>query len=136
MADWSLSKAASSQDLGSARSAEAMDILRRAQTAGAKSGKIEKAAQNFESLLVGHWLEQAEKSFAEVPGTDPDQEADSSREQFMSIACESLAQGITRSGGLGIARMVSSGLKRAADEKASNNQAEFEPANRVSGSNH
>ena len=31
------------------------------------TGKIEKAARDFESILVDQWLEQAEKSFATVP---------------------------------------------------------------------
>ncbi len=44
---------------------------RSAARTGTRSEKIDKAARNFESLLVGHWLEQAEKSFASVPGTDP-----------------------------------------------------------------
>ena len=85
---------ANSQDLSSARSSEAVQTLRAAQAQDPK--KIDKAARNFESLLVGHWLEQAEKSFATVPGTDPDQQDDSSRDQFMSIACQSLAQGLSR----------------------------------------
>jgi len=87
--------------------------LRNAQAAGGDPKRIDKAARNFESLLVGHWLEQAEKSFASVPGADPDQKDDSSRDQFMSIACESLAQGLSRNGGFGIAEMIRKGLETA-----------------------
>lgn len=103
----------SSQDLNTARGADAVQTLRRAQ--GQDPKKIDKAARNFESLLVGHWLEQAEKSFASVPGTNPDQQQDSSRDQFMSIACESLAQGLSRTGGFGLAKMISKRLEVAVE---------------------
>lgn len=99
------------QNLDSARGSEAAQALRGAQTGGRDPNKIEKAARNFESLLIGHWLEQAEKSFASVPGTDPDEQNDSSRDQFMSIACESLAQGLSRGSGFGIAAMIRKGLE-------------------------
>ncbi|HVM91859.1 MAG TPA: hypothetical protein VMT67_03550 [Terriglobales bacterium] len=101
------------ENLDAARSAEAMQTLRGAKTAGSDPKKIDKAAHNFESLLIGHWLEQAEKSFASVPGTDPDQKDDSGRDQFMSIACESLAQGLSRNGGFGIAKLISRQLEAA-----------------------
>ena len=101
------------ENLDAARSSEAMQTLRGAKKPGSDPKKIDKAAHNFESLLIGHWLEQAEKSFASVPGTDPDQKDDSSRDQFMSIACESLAQGLSRSGGFGIANLISRQLKAA-----------------------
>ena len=102
---------ADSQNLDSARSSQAVQTLRGARTPGTDPGKIDKAAHNFESLLIGHWLEQAEKSFASVPGTDPDQQNDSGRDQYMSIACESLAQGLSRGKGFGIARMISKKLE-------------------------
>jgi Rod binding domain-containing protein len=94
------------QNLDEARSSQAVQTLRGARSASTDPNKIDKAARNFESLLVGHWLEQAEKSFASVPGTDPAEQDDSSRDQFMSIACESLAQGLSRGRGFGIARMI------------------------------
>lgn len=105
---------AATQDLDATRSSQAVQILRGAQSSTTDPNKIDKAARNFESLLVGHWLEQAEKSFATVPGTDPDEQNDSARDQFMSIACESLAQGLSRSGGFGIARMISRQLEAVA----------------------
>lgn len=104
-----------SQDLSSAQSSQAVKTLRGAQVKGSDPKKINAAAKNFESLLVGHWLEQAEKSFASVPGTDQDEQNDSSREQFMSIACESLAKGLSKNGGFGIAAMISKRLTAAAE---------------------
>jgi Rod binding domain-containing protein len=74
------------------------------------SSKIDKAAHDFESILVGQWLEKAEKSFATVPGTDPDQSSDSAHDQFQSIACEALAKGLSKTGGFGIASMISKHL--------------------------
>ena len=109
------SATSNSQNLDTARSTEAVETLRGAQTPGTKSAKIEKAAKNFESLLVGHWLEQAEKSFASVPGVNQDEQNDSSRNQFMSIACVSLAQGLSKSGGFGIAAMISKHLQSTAE---------------------
>ena len=35
--------------------------------------KIEKGAKEFEAILVGSWLQQAQQSFATVPGADDDQ---------------------------------------------------------------
>ncbi len=84
------------------------------------SSKIDKAAHDFESILVGQFLEKAEKSFATVPGADPDQDRDSGHDQFQSIACQFLAQGLGKTGSFGIASMISKHLaaaeaKRAAD---------------------
>ena len=104
-----------SQDLNSAQSSQAVQTLRGAQARGTDPKKIDNAARSFESLLVGHWLEQAEKSFASVPGTNQDEQNDSSRDQFMSIACESLAKGLSRTGGFGIAAMISKRLEAAAE---------------------
>jgi Rod binding domain-containing protein len=115
MSDVQISKLSSGQDLNSARSLQEVRSLRGAGVPGANSTKIDKAARSFESLLVGHWLEQAEKSFASVPGTDPDEQSDSSRDQFMSIACESLAKGLSKNSGFGIAAMISKNLKIAAE---------------------
>ena len=72
--------------------------------------KIEKAGKDFESILLGSWLQQAEKTFATVPGGDDDEDADSGKDQFQGIAMQALAGSITRSGGIGIARMVSAHL--------------------------
>ncbi|MFZ3264124.1 MAG: hypothetical protein WA172_08990 [Terriglobales bacterium] len=114
MPDLLTSAPSNSQDLNSAQSSQAVQTLRGAQTPGTDPNKVDKAAKSFESLLVGHWLEQAEKSFASVPGTDQDEQSDSSRDQFLSIACESLAQGLSKTGGFGIAAMISKSLATAA----------------------
>src|ERR1700723_3608780 len=88
------------------------DLANSLHTPAAKGrpSKIDKASHDFESILVGQWLEKAEKSFATVPGADPDQDQDSGHDQFQSIACQYMAQGLTKNGGFGIAAMISKHL--------------------------
>jgi Rod binding domain-containing protein len=107
--------------LTQAKSDLAAKSLRNPPTKGSLS-KIDKAAHDFESILVGQWLEKAEKSFATVPGADPDQNQDSGHDQFQSIACQYLAQGLTKNGGFGIATMISKHLT-AVEAKQTGNGA-------------
>jgi Rod binding domain-containing protein len=104
---------AANPSLNQAQGGQAIRSLRSAQEPGADSAKIDKASRDFESILVGEWLNQAEKSFATVPGTDPDQQNDSGHDQFQSIACQSLAQGLSKAGGFGIAAMIRKQLMAA-----------------------
>ncbi len=104
-----------SSSLADAKSNLAVQGLRNQSTKD-NSTKIDKAAHDFESILVGQWLEKAEKSFATVPGSDPDQDKDSGHDQFQSIACQSLAQGLSKAGGFGIAAMISKQLAAAASK--------------------
>jgi Rod binding domain-containing protein len=98
-----------SQSLSQAKSDLATQGLRHG-VAQNDPAKINKASRDFESILIGQWLEQAEKSFGTIPGTDPDQENDSAHDQFQSIACQTLAQGLSKTGGFGIASMISKQL--------------------------
>ena len=109
MSDLTLSPAASTQNLTQARSTQALNILQSPKNGD--SAKIDKAAKDFESILIGEWLEKAEKSFGSVPGADPDQENDSGYGQFQSIGCQFLAEGLSKAGGIGIASMISKHLK-------------------------
>jgi len=77
--------------------------------------KIEKAGKDFESILLGSWLQQAEQSFAKVPGGDGTDDDDSSKDQFQGIAMQALAGSLTASGGIGIANMITKSLHKAAD---------------------
>ncbi len=98
---------AGGQNLAQSRSEQTLRALRTGAGSDPTSkAKVQKAAQDFESVLVGQWLEQAEKSFATVPGGDPDQQADPGHDQLQSIAMQSLATSLTKSGGLGIASMI------------------------------
>lgn len=73
-----------------------------------ETAKIEKSAKDFESLLLSNWLQQAEQTFARLPGADDDE--DPAKDQFQGIAMQSLGASMTASGGIGIARMISKNL--------------------------
>ena len=73
--------------------------------------KVGDASQDFESVLLGQWLQEAEDSFGSVPGGE-DESADGS--QMKAFAMQHLAQEITRSGGIGIARIVEGALTKSA----------------------
>jgi Rod binding domain-containing protein len=79
--------------------------------------RIEQSAQQFESILVGTWLKEAQQSFASVPGGDTDRDAGG--EQMMSLGVQSLSTSMAASGGLGIGKMIAKAMHAAADrEKA------------------
>jgi Rod binding domain-containing protein len=75
------------------------------------SGKLASAAQEFESVLVGQWLQSAESTFGSAPGGGGD--ADPCGEQMQNFATQRLATELTASGGIGIARLVESALVKA-----------------------
>lgn len=84
-----------------------------------ENNKIDKAAAQFESILLGTWLGQAEQSFGTVPGGDgEDPDADAGKDQLQGIAIQSLAGALTASGGIGIAKMISAQLHKADLKKA------------------
>jgi Rod binding domain-containing protein len=79
-----------------------------------ESQKIERSAKQFESILLASWLEQAEKSFATVPGGDGDENSDPGKDQLKSYGVQAVASALTNAGGIGIAAMISKGLEKAA----------------------
>jgi Rod binding domain-containing protein len=93
---------------------EADKVLRHPGSAAAENSKIEKSAKDFESILLGSWLQQAEQSFGSLPGGDDD-DADPGKEQFQGIAMQSLGSSMTAAGGIGIAKMIARQLHKAAD---------------------
>jgi Rod binding domain-containing protein len=80
-----------------------------------QDAKIEKSAKDFESILLSNWLQQAEQSFAKLPGSDDDEDADAGKEQFEGMAMQSLGSSMTAAGGIGIAKMISRQLHKAED---------------------
>jgi Rod binding domain-containing protein len=84
----------------------------------ADSAKIDKGAKEFEAILVGSWLQQAEQSFATVPGTDDDENQDVGRDSMMSLGVQTLATSLAASGGIGIGKMVAKAMHEAADKSA------------------
>lgn len=73
--------------------------------------KMVKAGKDFESILLGSWLQQAEQSFATVPGGDGQGDEDTTKDQFQGIAMQALAGSLTASGGVGIARTITESLR-------------------------
>jgi Rod binding domain-containing protein len=77
--------------------------------------KIDKSSQQFEAILVGTWLNEAQQSFASVPGGDTDR--DVGGDQMMSLGVQSLSTSIASSGGLGIGKMIAKAMHAAADKE-------------------
>jgi Rod binding domain-containing protein len=100
-------------------------MLRQMQspTGASDDAKIEKGSKEFEAILVGSWLQQAEQSFATVPGADDDQ--DPGGQQMMSLGVQQLATAMAANGGLGIGKMIAKAMHENA-EKA-NTQAAATP---------
>ena len=82
-----------------------------ASATSSEDTKMAKAGKDFESILLGNWLQQAEQSFATVPGGDGQGDDDSSKDQFQGIAMQALAGSLTASGGIGIAKMITDSLR-------------------------
>jgi Rod binding domain-containing protein len=129
MAFPSITSTATTPDLSQAKSAEAQRVLE-AKSGNDNLAKIDKAAKEFESILLGQWLEKAEKSFATVPGQDPDQDNDPGHDQFESIGCQFLAEALSKAGGIGIASMISKHLQAAEASRSAgeNSQPATSPA--------
>jgi Rod binding domain-containing protein len=81
------------------------------------ASKIEKGSKQFEEMLLSNWLQQAEQSFATVPGADDDDDQDKSgKDQMMGLGVQSLAQAMEASGGIGIAKMIAKAMTAQADK--------------------
>ncbi len=115
--------AVSLSDLRGTQAAEKLESLKKTDSGNA--AKIQKSAREFEAVLLSHWLEQAEQSFATVPGSDEDPDADPGRDQFHAIAMQAVGSALTGGhGGLGIAAMVAKHLEAQAAHKAAVNVLE------------
>jgi Rod binding domain-containing protein len=95
------------------RETQMLQQLQSDQKDGKDTGRIEKSAKEFEAMLFGSWLQQAEKSFATIPGAEDDEDA-ATRDQMMSLGVQSLSQAMADSGGLGIAKMITKALEAQA----------------------
>ena len=92
-------------------------LLRHAASTATENTKIEKYSKDFESILLGSWLQQAEQSFGSLPGEDADEDADTGKDQFQGIAMQALGASLTASGGVGIAKMIAKNLHKAEDAR-------------------
>lgn len=75
--------------------------------------RIEKAARDFEALLIGQMLKAARESEGGMTG-DAD-EQDETNSTMVELGEQQLAQALSASGGLGIAKMVIAGLSNHAN---------------------
>jgi Rod binding domain-containing protein len=80
----------------------------------ADESKMKKTASEFESILIAQWLQDAEKSFATVPGGDEEQQ-DPGHDQLQGIAIQHIAEAIAKSGGIGIGTMLTHFFERSQD---------------------
>jgi Rod binding domain-containing protein len=102
--------------LSDLRGTQAAEKLK--STDPANSAKIQKSAREFEAVLLSHWLDQAEQSFASVPGSDSDPDQDPGKDQFHAIAMQAVGSALTGGhGGLGIAALVAKHLQAQAARK-------------------
>lgn len=97
---------------------QADKLLKQDGLSSTMDAKIEKAGKDFESILLGSWLQKAESSFASVPGGDEDPDADAGKDQFQGIAMQALAGSLTKSGGIGIAKMITQHLRSSAETES------------------
>jgi len=80
-----------------------------------KGVRVSSAAKEFESVLLGEWLRDAESTFGSVPGGEDD---DAGGEQMKDFAMQHLATEFTNRGGIGIASMVEKALAKQEVPKA------------------
>jgi Rod binding domain-containing protein len=72
-----------------------------------KPGKIEDAAQQFESLLIAQMLQSGRES---APGSLGDEDTDSETSAMQDLAGQQFAQALAKQGGLGLSRLLIAGL--------------------------
>jgi Rod binding domain-containing protein len=87
-------------------------LLHQASSSDKDNSKIEKSSKDFESILLGSWLQQTEQSFGSLPGAEDD-DADSGKDQYSGISMQALGTSMTAAGGIGIAKMISTSLHKA-----------------------
>jgi Rod binding domain-containing protein len=73
------------------------------------TARLSSAAKEFESVLLGQWLKDAESTFGSVPGSEED---DAGGEQMKEFAMQHVASDIADRGGIGIAPMVERALAK------------------------
>ena len=83
-----------------------------------QDARIEKSAKEFEAILLGSWLQQAEQSMATVPGADEDEDS-LGGQQMMSLGVQSVSTALASSGGIGIARMLVKAMHQQVEKENS-----------------
>ncbi|PYX73976.1 MAG: hypothetical protein DMG72_11490 [Acidobacteria bacterium] len=78
------------------------------QASTPSTGRILKAARDFESVLLNSLLHSMQETFSGVSGENKEVGSD----DYSDIGTEALAAGLSASGGLGIARMIMKDLTK------------------------
>ena len=110
--------------LTSPLAAQTDTAVRKINSAAGDDTKIDKSSKEFESMLMSSWLQQAYESFGSVSGEDDDSDLDSGKQQFQGIAMQSLGTAMTASGGIGIAKMISTYLHKKDESGAKTAQVQ------------
>jgi Rod binding domain-containing protein len=74
---------------------------------------------------VGSWLQQAEQSFATLPGAEDDE--DPGHDSMMSLGVQTLSTSMAASGGIGIAKMIAKAMHAAADKATAQSRSGGKP---------
>jgi peptidoglycan hydrolase FlgJ len=77
------------------------------ETPQAKPKSVEGAAKQFESLLIGEMLRSNREATA-----DDDDEGDNTKQTMLDLADQQFAKLMANNGGLGMAKMIVSGLNK------------------------
>jgi hypothetical protein len=85
---------AKSNDAKAGKDFESLLLMHTTKTAPSQDAKIDKSARDFESLLLTNWLQQAQQSFATVPGGG-EEDTDPGKEQLQGLAMQSLGTALT-----------------------------------------
>jgi Rod binding domain-containing protein len=80
-------------------------------SAGGAPKRMVAAAKEFESVMLNQWLQSAESSFGAAPGGGEDE--DQGGQQMKGFATQQLAGQLAAHGGIGLAKLVQSGLAKA-----------------------
>lgn len=78
-----------------------------AEAAQPKPRSAEGAARQFEALLIGEMLKSVRESTA-----DDEDENDNSKQTMLDVADQQFAQVLANNGGLGMAKMIVTGLNK------------------------
>ncbi len=79
----------------------ALSSAARTAQAASPSPKLVKAAQDFESILLGSWLEKLEASFS-----GPNDGADPAHDTLASMGTQAIASALAARGGIGIGKLL------------------------------
>ena len=88
-------------------------------TSAERTHKIEKAAREFESVLLNTVLGPLERTFSSLPGKDNDVESDN----YQSMGMQALSSALTAKGGLGIANLIAAMAPSRSTSTGSNHQS-------------